>query len=174
MSYFRQLSLTLFETFLNIRQDFLQIRNSRSTDLFHNTDFNLYYTAAHLLRLSCSLTDCVLLTPKFNFLKPFLFCQKNVIRRRFSSTKSSLRFAPSFQVTAILFKCSTTCISTVTAGSARLKLYMHNQFHSNTKMHIHFTHTILRIIETTPKYNHTALPEAHNPAVLFSFLFTLL
>jgi len=62
MIHFRQLSLTffVFETFLNIRQDFLQIRNSRSTELFHNTDFNLHYAAAHLLCLSCSLTDCVL------------------------------------------------------------------------------------------------------------------
>lgn len=33
-------------------------------------------------------------------------------------------------------------------------------------MHIHFAHTILRIIETTPKYYHAALPEAHNPDLL--------
>jgi len=34
------------------------------------------------------------------------------------------------------------------------------------KMHIHFAHIILRIIENTPKYNHAALSEPHNPDML--------
>jgi len=94
---------------------------------------------------------------------------ENVIRHRFSSTKSSLRFAPSCQVKTTLFVFHNvhhyyrwSVISTVTTGSARRKLYMRNQFHRNTKC-IYILHTQYFQLLKLHQYDHAVLPEAHNP-----------
>jgi hypothetical protein len=177
MIHFHQSSLTFFsvcDIFLNIRQDFLQIRNSRSTELFHNTNFNLHYTAAHLHLSAVHLqnVDCVLyykLTQKFKFLKPYFLPEKCYKTQIFLRLRAAYVLS---HLTATMFKCSTTCMSTVTTGSARLKLYMHNQFHRNTKC-IYILHA--QYFELLKIHQNIITPRFLKPITqtCFFFLFTL-